>query len=253
MSILFDAHCHATRKISAPVPSSPDGAARGRLVCGVSGADWPVVADWAVNWPGTVPAFGIHPWESGSADGTWEQALEERLLRFPSAWVGEIGLDRAKQDRATIFTQIDVFGRQLRLAARLGRGVNLHCVRKDDWLLDLLDNKYFALCAPGAGKCILHSFSGSQQALRRFVDRGVYFSVGPPASRRDSPKARARFERAPAERILVESDAFLDPGVDAEEDLLFTLRWLAGVKGMDAGVLARTVADNAQRILDGTD
>ncbi len=245
---LFDAHCHATGKMEA----APAGTGR-RLVCGVAAGDWAIVADWALHWAGTVPAFGIHPWECGEdalAEGGWEEALAAWLLRFPAAWAGEIGLDGAKAGRVPMTRQIDVLARQLRLAARLGRGVNLHCVRAYDELLALLDAEYFAA---GAGKCILHSFNGSERMIGEFVARGAYFSVGPLAARRDTPKIRARVALLPAERILLESDAFLAPGVDATEDLLFTLRWLAGVKGMDADVLSRCIAGNSRRILDGAE
>lgn len=250
MSLLFDAHCHATRMLSAPPPSPAGGGNtdRRRLVCGVSAADWNVVADWALRWEGTVPAFGVHPWEAG--DSFDEGALEEWLIRFPSAWAGEIGLDQAKVSRAPMARQVDVFARQLRVAARLGRGVNVHCVRAYDALLDLLDKEYFSI---RAGKCIVHSFAGAAHFVPAFVERGAYFSIGGLASRRDSPKIRGRVEAMPVERILLESDAFLEPGVDAAEDLLFTLRWIAGVKGMEYDTLAGIVSGNAQRILHGTD
>lgn len=254
MSILFDAHCHATRKISEPLPPSSDGGLHARLVCGVAPGDWGVVADWALHWGGTVAAFGIHPWEAGDSlvlpDDDWERELEEWLGRFPSAWAGEIGLDAAKVSRVSMERQVDVFSRQLRVAARLGRGVNLHCVRAEDALLRLLDSEYFSVCA---GACIVHSFAGARQIVPEFVARGVYFSLGGLASRRDSSKIRGRVEALPLDRILLESDAFLEPGVDAAEDLLFTLKWIAGVKGVAADELAQVIACNSERVLNGTD
>lgn len=253
MSILFDAHCHAARKVSTLLPPSSGGGMRARLVCGVAPADWEVVADWAGKWAGTVPAFGIHPWEAGISESGWEEELEAFLLRIPAAWVGEIGLDAAKVSRVPMERQEEVFRRQLRRAARLGRGVNVHCVRADDELLRALDEEYFSAGAGCAIKCIVHSFAGAHPMIDRLAARGAYFTVGPLAARRDTPKIRDRAALLPVERILLESDAFLAPGVDAAEDLLFALRWLAGVRGMTPDALMDRITENSERILHGRD
>lgn len=248
MQNLFDAHCHVTRNMAARLFPSPAGAGNRRLVCGVSPSDdWPVVADWARAWTGTVPAFGVHPWEAASVPDDWERDLENSLLRFPDAWVGEIGLDGARTNRAPLDRQTDVLRRQLRLAVRLKRRVNLHCVKAYDALLALLDEEYFP---SGRAGFILHSFNGPHQMVGEFADRGAYFSVGPLASRHDTRKIRARAALLPPDRIVLESDAFLEPGLDAKEDLLFTLHWLADVKETPVPEMTNTITANSQRILD---
>jgi TatD DNase family protein len=228
----------------------PECAGR-RLVCAVSAADWPVVADWAERWPGTVPAFGIHPWSAGDAaidGGGWEEALEKFLLRFPAAWIGEIGLDAAKAARVPMERQREVLVRQLRISARLRRPVNLHCVRAAAEILSLMDAEYFLSFPPGRGTCILHSFAGSANEAEAFARRGAYFSVGPLFVRRDSPKLRARIAALPAERLLLESDAFLEPGVDAVDDLLLSLRWLAEVRNVSLEHMTERLAENARNL-----
>lgn len=250
---LFDAHCHATQKMPAP-ESAPMASAPRRLVCGVAPADWNVIADWAHNWPGTIPAFGIHPWEAEKAERIhtdWEAELEALLLRFPAAWVGEIGLDGLKTDRAPMPQQADTLARQLRIAARLQRPVNLHCVKAETELLAILDKEYFTSgLRTDLKKCILHSFAGSPETAKAFAARGAYFSVGPLASRRDTRKIRARTAALPPDRLLLESDAYLAPGADAEEDLDFTLRRLSDVLKTPPENVAAALADNAQRMLN---
>ena len=248
MPFLFDAHCHVTRNMEARPFSAHIDPQRRRLVCGVRpDDDWPVVADWARAWPGTTPAFGIHPWEAAARNGDWEKELETLLARFPGAWVGEIGLDGIKLNRAPMERQTDILARQLRIAVRFDRRVNLHCVKAYDELLALLDKEYFP---SGRKGFILHSFNGPHRMVKEFADRGAYFSVGPLASRHDTRKIRARVALLPSERIVLESDAFLEPGLDAEEELLFTLRWLAELKETDFGTMAQTIADTSRRILD---
>lgn len=242
---MLDAHCHATRTLPEPAP--PPATERARIVCGVAPGGWPVIADWARAWPGTIPAFGVHPWEAGLADDGWEEELERLLRRFPEAWVGEIGLDAARADRAPPERQLDALARQLRLAARLRRRVNLHCVRAQDAVLDALDREYLPCWEKGF---ILHSFGGPQQAAAAFAARGAYFSLGPLAARRDSRKMRALARFLPPERLLLESDAFLEPGVDAEEELLCTLRWLSAATETPLETLRQTLDNNARRLLE---
>ncbi len=98
------------------------------------------------------------------------------------------------------------------------------------------------------GVCILHAFNGGALAAEAFALRGAYFSVGSMFARGGSLKTRARVALLPEERLLLESDVFLEPGVDAREDLLSALRWLAGVRGVEEGVLAERIAENARRL-----
>lgn len=212
-------------------------------MCAVSAADWPIIGDWARNWAGTIPAFGVHPWAAGSLAGGWEEELEGWLLRFPSAWVGEIGLDAAKVDRVPMERQMDVFTRQVRLAARLGRGVNIHCVRAPGEVFAALEKDF-------SGKCVLHSFNEAPDVAARFAARGAYFSVGGLFARRESGKVRARVAALPADRLLLESDAFLEPGVDVPGELLDTFRRLAEVKRISPDALAGMLFDNARRLFD---
>ncbi|MDR1745068.1 MAG: TatD family hydrolase [Planctomycetota bacterium] len=254
MEVLFDAHCHIGENavftetaLSREVLSRP---ARGRLLCGLGTADWGAVRSASSLWRGTVAAYGVHPWRAAETtkDAAWLVDLEDLLTRDAAAWVGEIGLDGLRTREADEAVQEEAFRLQLRLAARLGRRVNLHCVKAWDALVKLLDAEYADYGgAAGGGGFIVHSFSGPFQHMDLLADRGAYFSVGPPARKR----SRAREERAkrlPLERVLLESDAFLAPGVDAVEDVRNALEWLAEMRGMGAASLAGIIQENAGRL-----
>lgn len=248
MEGVFDAHCHIDTSPAAPPPPPPPGpAVIGRLLCGVDPSDWERIALAATTWPGTRTAFGLHPWHVGSAAPDWLARLERRLAADPGAWLGEAGLDSLKTVESPETDQTRAFQEQLRLARRLGRPVNLHCVKAWPELIRLLDAAYLF---GGPRGFIVHSFAGPHQYIRELAERGAYFSVGPLFSRRDTPRHRQRTALLPEDRLLLESDAFLVPGIDATEDLRHALAWLADVRKTDLEQMAARIAANARRLFD---
>lgn len=246
MEGLFDAHCHLDPK-AGPKPPRPDApAAAGRLLCGVNAADWDRIRVVAAAWPGTIPAYGIHPWHAAAATGDWPDRLEELLTADADAWLGEAGLDGLRIGASPFPEQEDVFRRQLRLAKRLGRRVNLHCVKAWPRLLELLDADY--LSGSGGPGCIVHAFAGPHQFVAPLRDRGALFTVGPLLSRSGSSRHRQRCRLLPEDRLLLESDAFLSPGRDAADELLHALGWLAEARERRVEELAEAIGRNGRRV-----
>lgn len=246
MPVLYDAHCHLEMG-GVGNPGGVSGTARGRLLCGVSPADWDAVAAAAGGWPGTVPAFGLHPWHAATPAAGWLDRLEELLAAHPGAWLGEAGLDGFRADAPPADIQEEAFRLQLRLAAKHGRPVNLHCVKAWEALPPILDAEYLA----GEPRdFIVHSFGGPHQAIGPLVERGAYFTVGPLSARPESRRQRRRAAALPEDRLLVESDANLQPGRDAVGDLLAVIAWLAESRQCDADALAGRIADNSRRLFN---
>lgn len=248
MEALFDAHAHLAPDTRPPTqPEAPEVIAAGRLLCGVSPDGWEPLEQAAAQWPGSMPAFGLHPWHVASAAEGWLEKLEEMLSRHPAGWLGETGLDGLKTDASPVEAQEKALAAQLRLARRLNRPVNLHCVKAYDRLIALLDAEYLT---DGPRDFIVHSFGGPHQFLKPLEERGAYFSIGPLASRHDSRRLRARAALIPEDRLLLESDAFLHPRRDAAEDLIHTLYWLAECRQADPDHLARRIAENSRRVFN---
>lgn len=76
--------------------------------------------------------------------------------------------------------------------------MTIHSRRAATAVLDGLDRH------PGAGTAVLHWFSGTRRELRRAIDAGCWFSVGP--GMLSSSSGRRLLEQMPRERILTESD-----------------------------------------------
>ncbi len=265
LSEFYDLHAHPDPDASLPInpvtPTdlagqsdadaqfgpSPD-AVLGRILCATGPADWDAVAASARWWPGTVPAFGVHPWhfhEVGNIP-SWLDELRHRLESHPAAWLGEAGLDCYRQGLPAIEAQQEMLAVQLELAAALDRPVNLHCVKAWDELVLTLDASYLR---SGARPFIVHSFAGPYQMVDILAERGAYFTQGPLQSRRDNRKARERAALIPEDRLLLESDAFLAPGRDDPAALTDTVAWLADVRNTPVADLAMVIMENSRRLL----
>jgi len=141
-------------------------------------------------------ALGLHPELAHERHA--ELPLFEALLP-QTRYVGEVGLDGAPGLKAHAEIQRKVFRTILKLASRQGgRILSIHSRRASDEVLECLRAE------PNAGTAILHWFSGSQAQMRRAMDQGCWFSVGPPMSRSD--RGRALLANLPRDRVLTETD-----------------------------------------------
>jgi len=243
-ALYFDAHCHLAASAASDCT---------RMVCcGTSPDDWDRLRLGLAGCPGSIPAYGVHPWfvpETGEADSAVSDALNALLLADARAAVGEVGLDFARRDGASRVRQRDVLMRQLQLARRHERVAVIHCVRAWGALLETLE-----AAPPLPRGFVLHAFGGSAELVVPLARLGAYFSFkagDEPLSRR----AAARMQAVPGDRLLLESDLF--PGRDGADAALQLQRLdavavqLAAATGMTREQVARLTADNAHRCFGG--
>ncbi|KEG06934.1 Cut9 interacting protein Scn1 [Trypanosoma grayi] len=110
------------------------------------------------------PAEGSALAGAGSAPGEVSQQseaellrlLEDALRRHPRAIVGEIGLDKLRGPPECV--QLPFFVAQMKLAARYGRPVSVHCVRSFGAMLKVLQGLAVEDTPPAI---VLHGFTGS--------------------------------------------------------------------------------------------
>ena len=141
-------------------------------------------------------ALGIHP-----------EIAHERLGELPlfealaseTRYFGEVGLDGGPTVRQYAAQQTQVFEFVLATATKQGGKVlTIHSRRAADEVLQLLRR------FPAAGTPVLHWFTGTPAQLRRAVEQGCWFSVGPAMLR--SERGSALTALIPRDRILTDTD-----------------------------------------------
>lgn len=225
---LTDAHFHMCE--SGFPGEYPDIGSVVRAVSCTSGPEeWEAQA--SVSAEGTVPSFGVHPWNCGC----WNISVRERLLSMlegdRSAQVGEIGLDSA---RGGLSEQMAAFAGQLDVALLADRAVSIHMVGAEKQVLDAL--------RPSARsrRVILHSFS-SESYVKPFSEIGCFFSVSPRILARSGERVARLLRSIPSDRLLLESDA-------PHQGRLFT--GMGDFAGTVAGILGCAPEEMAGRLYD---
>ncbi len=192
------------------------------------------------------PALGIHP-------GRVEECelmsallfIEENISGLVA--VGEIGLDfwykQARRPGEVRDLQIEIFRKQLVLAARYDKPVIVHSRGAWRESLDVVQNV-------GSLKVDFHWYSGPLDILDEIVKSGYYISATPSAEY--SKEHRDVLAHAPLTRILFETDSPVrfkprDGTYCAEpKDVLRTLRAVAQIKKCTQEEIERIAESNAR-------
>lgn len=264
---LCDAHCHyqfAEVPYAAVEQARADGVGPA-MINGSAPVDWPDVEALGARDPRNLMAFGLHPWDVPTAPVGWVEQLRAILLKYPSASLGEMGLDRWVAGHDPV-AQEQAFLAQLALAVELERPLTIHCVRAIGPLLELLRREPL----PSRG-FLLHSWNGPAELVPELVQRGAYFSFS--AHHLVPRKADLRGQFAgliPAERVLIETDApalcptpeyrlrELPAAADGTEanhpaNLVRINQELAGLRGLTAAAMAAQTAENFRRLFIGAE
>ncbi|MEW6046430.1 MAG: TatD family hydrolase [Bacillota bacterium] len=193
-------------------------------------------------------AVGIHPHEAGQV-GDVEAALRElqALASHPRVVaIGEIGLDY-HYDFSPRKVQLELFRRQLHLAASLGKAAIVHAREAEDDVLAILGRE-----RPSRG--VMHAFAGSLEQARRALDLGWYVGVGGMLTFHNADGIREVAASVPLDRILLETDApYLAPvphrGRRNEPAYVaLVARKLAEVRGLPVDEVARVTTAAARRL-----
>jgi len=160
--------------------------------------------------------------------------------------VGEIGLDYYYEGSPRK-AQIELFAKQLEIAAAAGLPVVIHTRDADDDTLGVLRE------IPSRG--IIHCFTGSPQFCRQLLDLGFFISISGIVTFRAADNVRESALVVPDDRLLIETDSpFLAPvplrGKKNEPAfIVHTARFLANLRKTPLEDFARLTTSNAMRIL----
>ena len=195
-------------------------------------------------------AVALHPNEAGRGAATDEALREvEALAALPQVVaVGETGLDHYRTETAEGHRlQEESFRAHIAIAKQTGRTLVIH--DRDahgDVLRVLLDEG-----APD--RVVFHCFSGDAAMARTCAEHGFWMSFAGPVTFKPNDDLRAAAAAAPAELLLVETDApFLTPmpyrgRPNAPYLVPLTVRALAAVHRTELTALCEVLADNGRR------
>jgi TatD DNase family protein len=227
----IDTHCHLDAAEFDPDRAAVAAAAAAAgvatiVIPAVERANFGAVASVCREFPGCVPAYGIHPlYVDRARDGDLD-ALRETLSREPAVAVGEIGLDFFVDPRDEA-TQEYFFVEQLKIARELDLPVILHVRRAVDPILKQLRRVRVA-----GG--IAHAFNGSRQQAGEFIKLGFKLGFGGTLSYPRALRIRELAATLPLESIVLETDA---PDIPPQ--------WISGERNVPAELprIAATLAE----------
>ncbi len=252
----LDAHCHLDL-IETPV-GEVLAAARAAgitrvITVGVDVASSRWSARCAAEHDGVYAAVAIHPNETAAAAHSpteRESALGELVTLAGLSQVraiGETGLDYYR-DYAPPQVQRDWFRAHIEIAKRAGKALMIHDRDAHDDVLRILEEE-----GPPE-KVVFHCFSGDVAMAKRCAEAGYVMSFAGNLTFANAPALRDAAAAAPAELLLVETDApFLTPvphrgKPNTPAMVAHTVRCLADVKQTGVDDLCALLTATGERV-----
>ena len=195
--------------------------------------------------PDVYAAVGLHPHDASKFPIEWEM-LEPLAVSDECLAIGECGFDLF-YEHSPRDEQESAFRFQIRLAKHAGKPLVIHS--RDAW-----DDTFRVLDDEGVPeRTIFHCFTGGPDEAALALARGCYLSFSGIVSFKNAEELREAARRAPADRILVETDSpFLTPepfrGTPNEPALVVAVgAALARARGVEPAEIAATTRANAMR------
>lgn len=193
-------------------------------------------------------AAGIHPHESVKVPTNWINVLKTYLQYEKCVAIGEIGLDYY-YDFSPRNTQLDLFDRQMTLAAELGLPVIIH---EREALTDTLQ---MLQTYRGRVTGIFHCFSNSVETARIVLNLGYSIALGGTVTFKNAHHAPLVAAYTPADCLLVETDCpYMAPvpvrGRRNDSTFLhYTVETIAALRGQTFEEVETKTYQNACRLL----
>jgi TatD DNase family protein len=275
---LIDSHCHLDDYEDLPaVLARAEAAGVSTLLAigiGNGPADMHRALDLAHVHPHVWATAGIHPQEAHQATPEALAKLTTLAADARCLAIGEIGLDYYHADNPDIAVQQAAFIAQLHIAAEARKPITIHVRTSElatpaakaryeahgnphaawDDLLTLLAGHWTPHRLPG----IMHCFSGNADQAARALELGFYLSFAGNLTYPKSTTIQHVAATAPANRILVETDApFLTPiplrgQTNEPANVAHTAAFLANLRGISTEALAAQTTQNFHALFPAT-
>lgn len=251
-----DSHTHLDMQTGSVAEALAAAAAVGvttvvQVGCDLEGSRWS--ARTAAEYDNVWAAVALHPNEAPRLGAGLDAAIDEiaALAALPQVRaVGETGLDYFRTGEEGKAAQHHSFRRHIDIAKRHRRALVIHDREAHADVLRVLAEEG----APDT--VVFHCYSGDAEMAKVCADNGYHMSFAGNVTYKSAQNLRDALAVAPAELLLVETDApFLTPvpyrgRPNAPYLIPVTLRAMAAVRGVDEDDLAAAVAANTARVFD---
>lgn len=254
---LIDSHCHLDSSefdIDRDVVIERALAAGVEMMVAIGTGKGPPDLEAGVRLADKYPAFlatvGIHPHDAAKAGPADYRRVADLLAHPKVVAVGEIGLDY-HYEFAPREAQKSAFIEQMTIAAAARKPIIIHTREAWDDTVALLEKHW----KPHGLGGIMHCFSGGPEEAQRAIELGFYLSFGGILTFPKAANVQAAAKAAPADRILVETDApYLAPvpkrGKRNEPALVVhTAQKLAELRGESFEEVSRVTSENFRRLI----
>lgn len=201
-------------------------------------------------------ACAVHPTKAQTVTGEVCKRLREMAFHPRCVAIGETGLDAYwigkdpgdGEETPSIEVQEEALRFHIDLACESGKALMIHNREADADLLRVLAD------APQPENVILHCFSSPLDVAKESLDRGYVLSFAGNVTFKRNEELREAARIAPAEQILVETDApYMTPepfrGARNEPAFVgYTAACVAEQRGMAPQELGELITANAQRL-----
>jgi TatD DNase family protein len=210
----FDTHCHIQgsefdNDRDAVIARARDADLAGMLVLGVDLESSEAAIALADGHEGVYAAAGCHPHNAGKMDEASLAKLAELAASPTILAVGEIGLDFYR-NLSVREKQIEVFERQLQLAAKVGKPVAVHGRDAHETLLPIIESwsRNLGGSLPGSRPLgVMHYFSGDAELGQRYVALGFMISIHCSVTYPRNEQLHDVAAKLPLEALVVETDS----------------------------------------------
>jgi TatD DNase family protein len=208
-------------------------------------------AETAAQEPDCYAVVGVHPHDARLVDDGVLDAIRAFARRPRVVGIGETGLD-FHYEHSPRERQIAVFHRFCALARECSLPVVVHSRAAIDETLQALHEE-------GVRHGVMHCFSYGAEAVRRFLDLGLYVSFSGILTFRSAADVREAARQVPLDRLLVETDSpFLAPeprrgGRNEPARVADVARGLAVALGRSLEEIAERTTENARRLFGLTE
>lgn len=249
---IFDSHAHYQdekfdddrHELLAELPNK---GIRGIMTAGSNIPDSQKAQDLARRYPFVFFAAGVHPHDAKDATPELETQLIEFAKDPKMKAIGEIGLDYY-YDYSPRELQKEVFERQIILAKQLDLPIIIHDREAHQDTYDIL--------AKHRPKGVVHSYSGSAEMVKDFLDLGLYIGFTGVITFKNARKPLEAVAEVPLNRLVVETDCpYLAPvpyrGKRSDSSMITsTIAKMAEIKGNTPQEMLDITFENTCRLFE---